>query len=148
MPQFARPSGDSYNGDGYVDEADANTNIYESINEVTANDDDYIRSPNVPEDDVYTTKLSSVDDPGVSSGHKIKVRMKKDLTNPNSLNVNIELREGYVDEDNKGTLIATLVQVDVGTEFADYEYELEGAEADAITDYTDLYLRFVANPSA
>lgn len=146
MPQFARPMADTFNGDSYVDQVGGSTDIFEAIDEDEADDADFIRSPNSPVAFVYVTKLTTVEDPGSDASHVIRARMKKDLTNPNTLNVDVELREGYVDEGTQGTLIATLVQTNISNEFVNYEKALSEGEAALITDYTDLYLRFIANP--
>ena len=146
MAQFGRPSVDTYNGDSYVNQAGSGSNLFQSIDEAAADDTDYIKSPNNPTQKAYVTKLTSLIDPTLSTNHVIRVRAKKDLTNTNTLNLAVELREGYVNEGSKGTLIATLTQSNVTTAFVTYSYTLSGAEANAITDYTNLYLRIVANP--
>lgn len=57
--QFARPSSDVADG-GWTNQADSNTNLYASIDEVTASDTDYIKSGATPTDDAVTIGLSSV----------------------------------------------------------------------------------------
>ncbi|KKM94540.1 hypothetical protein LCGC14_1197360 [marine sediment metagenome] len=52
-----------------------------------------------------------------------------------------ELRQGYVSEGTPGTLIVSRSFPNISDVFAQDDYTLAGAEADAITDYTDLFLR-------
>ena len=146
MAQFARPSADTFNGDGYVDQAAGSSNIYTRIDEAVVDDADYIRSANNPTADVYVTKLTTVEDPSVSSGHVLRARCKKDLSNPDAMNITVQLRQGYVNEGTPGTLIATLNQTGISTSFTTYEVTLSGVEADLITNYADLYIRIVAQP--
>jgi hypothetical protein len=87
-----------------------------------------------------------VEDPSVSSGHIIRARCKKDLSNPDAMNITVQLRQGYVNEGTLGTLIATLNQTGISTAFTTYELTLSGVEAALITDYTDLFIRIIAQP--
>ena len=57
----------------------------------------------------------------------------------------MELRQGYVNEGTPGTLIKTTTTTDLPTTWTTYPVTLLEAEAANITDYTDLFLRFVAN---
>ena len=146
MAQFSRPSADTLNPGSYVNQAEGTSNLYQAIDEAVADDADYIRSPNSPVISVIVFKLSTVLDPGVSAGHVLRVRCKKDLTNPATIDVDAELRQSYVNEAGKGTLICTLSQSDISTSFTTYTHTLSEAEADAITDYSALYVRIVTNP--
>ena len=147
MPQFARPSADTNNPGGFTDQAGGTTNIYATIDEAApANDADYIRSPASPASAVYVTKLSNVVDPVSSTGHIMRMRTATDLANQESITFTQELRQGYVSEASLGTLIASQTRSAVtSTTFTDSVYTLTAAEADAITDYTALYYRFIVN---
>lgn len=140
MPQFARPSADITN-QGYVNQVGAASNLWQSINDASPNDATFIRSPNNPEAAVYVTKLTPTDDPGVSSDHIIRIRGLKDLTNPATVVVGIQLRQDYVNESSQGTLIADREISDLTSSATTYPFELTGPEADDITDYTELYIR-------
>lgn len=142
--QFGRPSADTSIGT-YVDEAAGTTNIYTHIDEVTASDADFIESVVAPSSAPYVTKLTTLIDPAASTGHILRVRAAKDAAGGSQIDLTAELREGYVNEGTPGTLIATLTQTNVTSSFTDYSHTLSGAEADAITDYDDLFVRIVAD---
>lgn len=146
MAQFGRPSADTYNGDGWVEDDGTAVDIFDQIDEAVLDDADYIKSPVAPTSDVYVTKLSNLEDPVSSTGHTVRVRHQKDAAGGATVNLTAELRQGYVSEASQGTLIATVMSAvalsDVATTTT---YTLSAAEADAITDYTSLYLRFLAN---
>jgi hypothetical protein len=145
LAQFGRPSTDTYNADGYTDQAAGSTNIYTTIDEASQNDSDYIQTVLGPTNDVYVTKLTTLEDPVSSSGHIVRVRHQKSTTGGATVNLTAQLRQGYTNEGSPGTLIATAmsaVAVDTVTTTA---YTLSAGEADAITDYTNLYLRFLYN---
>lgn len=147
MAQFGRPSADTNNPDSYTTQAGGSTNLFQTIDETSASDTDYIRTVTDPTNDVYVTKLSSITDPVSSSGHVLRVRAGTDqASGGNQIDLVAELRQGYVNEGSQGTLIATLTQNNVTAGgFTTYSATLSGAEADAITDYADLYVRIVMN---
>lgn len=153
MTQFALPSTDAYNGDvaPWADQNAGVVNIYQAIAELvtTPDDNSWIDSnllfpfppPGVP--NIYVTKLSSVEDPQLSTGHVVRIRAQQLAVfffNPDSLIT--ELRQGYVNEATQGTLIATWTDPLTVSAFVDFSHTLTGIEADAITDYGNLYLRF------
>lgn len=145
MPQFARPDADTTLGN-FQDQAGGTTSIFGSIDEATANDADFIRSPTSPISEVYVCRLSDVTDPASSTGHVMRMRTATDLNNQESLDFTQQLRQGYVSEGTPGTLIATNSRAGVTSNtFTDTAHALSGAEADAITDYTDLFFRFIVN---
>ena len=142
MPQFGRPSADINNPGLYVDEAAGSVSIFQSIDEVTPDDADFIQTPVGPTaGPVYVTKYGGVDDPQSSSGHIFRNRYAKDASGGAQIDAVFELRQGYVSEGTPGTLIVSRSFVDISEVFAQDDYVLSGAEADAITDYTDLFLR-------
>ena len=146
MAQFGRPSADTNNPDAYTDQGGGSTTIYTTIDESVASDADYIRSPLAPSSDVYVTALSTLEDPVSSTGHVIRTRLAKDAAGGAQIDATIQLRQGYVSEASLGTLIATVPSTSSLSEtFTDKNHTLSGAEADAITDYTDLALRIVFN---
>jgi len=145
MAQFGRPSTDTTN-QSFVDQADGSTNIYTAIDEAIASDADYIKSALAPTSDVYVTKLTSLEDPQVSTGHTVRYRYAKDAAGGAQIDLTVELRQGYVNEGTPGTLIATCgTHTDISDAWTAGSYALSGAEADNITNYADLFLRFVAN---
>lgn len=145
MAQFARPDADTTIGN-FQDQAGGTLNIFQAIDEVVANDADYIRSPVSPVNEVYVCRLSDVTDPASSSGHIMRMRTATDLDAQESLNFTQQLRQGYVSEASQGTLIASQSRTGVtSTAFLTSAYTLTGAEADAITNYADLFYRFLVN---
>jgi hypothetical protein len=144
MAQFGRPSVDTYIG-GYKDQADGVTNIWGSIDEVSYSDADYIKSALAPASAPYVCKLTTVEDPLSSTGHTVRYRYCKDAAGGAQINLTVQLRQGYVDEGTPGTLIATCgTHTDISESWTAGSYNLSGGEADAITNYASLFLRFVA----
>jgi hypothetical protein len=146
MPQFARPDADTTLGN-FQDQAAGTTNIFQAIDETSASDSDYIRSPQSPSSEVYVCRLSDVTDPVSSSNHVMRMRVSTDVASGGeTLDFTLQLRMTYVSEGSQGTLIASVAQNGVsGTSWVDVSYTLSGAEADAITDYTALFYRIIVN---
>jgi len=145
MAQFGRPSVDTYIG-GYKDQADGTTNIWNSIDEVSYSDADYIKSVLAPAAAPYACKLTTVEDPLSSSGHTVRYRYCKDAAGGAQIDLTVQLRQGYVNEGTPGTLIATCgTHTNISESWTAGSYNLSSGEADSITNYADLYLRFVAN---
>lgn len=143
MPQFGRPSADTNNPGSYTDQAGGSTNIYLTIDEVTQDNADYIRTPVTPSAAVYVTKLSNTTDPLLSTGHIMRMATNTDQDNQETVSFTQQLRQGYVSEASQGTLIASQSRNTVSsTTWTVSTYTLSAAEADAITDYTSLYYRF------
>lgn len=145
MSQFARPSADTTR-DNWFDEADGTTTIYTHIDETVSDDGDYIKTQLTPTSDVFVTKLTTVEDPLSSVNHIVRFRYRKDAAGGDTINLVTELRQGYVNEGSPGTLIASQTNNDIGgAAWIAGTFTLSGGEADAITNYADLYLRFVGN---
>jgi hypothetical protein len=146
MAQFARPDADTNNPGSFTDQGGGSSNIFNSIDEASPSDADYIRSPTSPASAVYVCRLSDITDPASSSGHTIRMRTATDLDSQESIDFTQQLRQGYVSEGTPGTLIASQSRAGVAsTSWTTSAYTLSGAEADAITDYTALFFRFVVN---
>mgnify|MGYP001617717544 FL=1 len=145
MPQFGRPDGTTTLGT-YTDQGGGVTNIHLTIDEVVADDADYIRSVASPINEAYVCSLSNVTDPVSSTGHIIRMRTAVDLAAQESLDFTHQLRMTYVSEASQGTLIASQTRLGVtSTTWTTSAYTLSAAEADAITDYNALYFRFLVN---
>lgn len=145
MAQFARPSVDTTR-DNWEEDDGTTVDIFDQIDEAAADDADYIRTVLTPTSDVYVCKLSSVSDPLSSINHTVRFRYGKDASGGDQIDLTVQLRQGYVNEGTPGTLIATVATLtDIASGWNAGTYTLSGAEADAITNYGDLYLRFVAN---
>lgn len=147
MPQYARPSADAYVGN-YTTQAGGTTNLYTTIDDVTTDDTDYIQSPLSPTNEVYVCKLSAVTAPGTTSNHVMFMRTSADKDNQQTISITQELRQGYVNESNQGTLIASQTRSGINsTTWTNSTYTLSGAEAGSITDYSNLYYRFITTAS-
>ena len=74
------------------------------------------------------------------------MRTSCDVGAQETLDFTQQLRQGYVSEGTPGTLIASQSRTGVNTTtWTTSTYTLSGAEADAITDYTALFFRFLVN---
>jgi len=132
MTQYARPSSDisKTNWTGVGD----TTNLYANLDETSASDTDYCTTTTL--NAILEVKLGSVTDPGVGTGHTVRFRAQSTGSGAGEKQ-SVWLYEG-------ATLRATCIDnspVSRGT-WTDYSYDLTEAEANAITDYTDLRLRF------
>lgn len=121
----------------WTDEGDGTTNIYQSIDESPYSDSDYIKSSENPSTEIYRTKLSSGSDPSSSDNHVVKYRYKHN-GQAGDIDLVVRLKEG-------GTTRASWNHNNIGGTIVNAEQTLSGAEADSITDYTNLYLEFEAN---
>lgn len=144
MPQYGRPSADTTRVN-WEDQNGEIVDIYRGIDEVNANDADFVRTSLVPVSAVYVTKLSSLVDPMASNGHTVRYRYGKDQAGGAQINLTVELRQGYTNEGAPGTLIASTTHSNVAAFPVDGSFALAGTEADSITDYSALSLRFVAS---
>ena len=129
MAQFARPSSDISAG---VWSASSGSDLYAMIDEVTPSDSDYIYGTS-DGGTFCEIKLGSLGDPVSAIGHVIRVRAFLDWIA--DLDLTITLRQG------SSTTIATVVEP-IGDTWENIVYTLSAAEANSITDYTDLRLRF------
>lgn len=139
MTQYARPDSDVSDG-SWVNQAGSNTNLYQSIDEADGeNDSDYVISTDSSSSsDTMEVGLSDISDPQSSSSHIVRYRAKG--SDPSGFygipSLTVSLRQG-------STQIATATNSSLTTSFADYNFTLSSSEANAITDYSDLRLRFV-----
>jgi hypothetical protein len=131
--QFARPALDITTGFWTV------TPLWNKLAE-TAPDDatTQIQSGADPVNDTFEVKLSPVTDPATSSGHIVRYRVAQIGTR--TATVDASLYQG-------ATLIASDVQQTLTTAYQTFSFTLSAVQADAITDYTDLRVRVVANAS-
>jgi hypothetical protein len=144
MSQFGRPIADTLI-DNWQTQAGGVTNIYQQIDEVVADEADFARTQLFPTSDVLVVKLTVLEDPVSSINHFIRYHYGKDLAGGAQIDQTVELRQGYVNEGSPGTLIAQWIHTDVGVMPQSVVQTLSGPQADSITDYSDLYLRFVGN---
>jgi hypothetical protein len=137
MPQFARPSADTVRT-GWTDQAGGTTDIYTTIDEAVADDNDYIKTAAPPGSNEFETLLTPVTDPLSSTGHIMRWRRRKQPASGSAqINLTVRLLEG-------ATQIKSVSDVNIPGTFTDTSATLSTAEADAITDYSNLRLEFVA----
>jgi hypothetical protein len=129
--------------DGNWRDQSGGSSLATAIDETSASDSDYIHSPDTPQDEGTRLKLASGSDPASSTGHDIKWRIRKIGTD--TIDMTVKLYQGGGDSLGAGTLIASFDRTDVSTTFTEFTETLSGAEADSITDYSDLYLEFFAD---
>jgi hypothetical protein len=141
--QTARPTADSVDGN-WLNEASSGTNLYQSIDETTPSDTDYIQSEAGPANSAVRLKIGSLTDPVSSTGHVIRWRTGKDSTGGATINMTVKLYQGGGNTVGGGTLIASFSRNAVDA-LTTYEETLSGGQADTITDYTDLFIEFAAN---
>lgn len=137
MPQYARPSADTVRT-GWTDQSGGTTNIYTTIDEASASDADYIKTPTPPGTNEFETLLTSVTDPVSSSGHVMRWRRRKQPASGSAqINLTVRLMQGT-------TQITSQSDTNIPGTFTDTSYTLSAGEADSITDYSNLRLEFVA----
>ena len=142
-PQIANPVSDSV--DGAWTTQDNGTDLVSVIDEDVAADADYIRSELQPDNSACRIKLEGLSDPNSSTGHILRWRIAKDAGAGATVNMTLTLRQGGGDVLGAGTQIASFARSDVSETFTTYEETLSGAEADAISDYSDLYLELAGD---
>jgi hypothetical protein len=114
-------------------------NLYSNIDETTASATDYIQSDIYPASSVSEVKLSSATDPATGYNHVIQYQyLKPQAPSSSRIDLTVELRQGA------STVIASWTHQDIGVITTATQF-LTNAQADSITDYTDLRLRFTAN---
>ena len=148
MSQFARPNADSYRS-GWEEDDGSTTNLYDQIDEAVVDDDDYIRSPLAPSSaHTMVFKLSSLNDPVSSSGHVLRYRYAKDASAGATVNLAVQIRQSWQSTSELGTLISHATHSDISHAVTDGTLSLSASEADAITDYTDLYVMLIPSQDA
>lgn len=143
--QYARPDQD-ITKDNWDDAAggDNDNALYDEINESTQNDANYSTSGPLSLLDTTETwevGLSNVIDPQSSSNHIVRYTYGKDTSGGNVIDLNVKLMQGT-------TQIASWTHTGIGTGFTLATQTLSAAEADSITNYSDLRLRFTATYSS
>lgn len=135
--QYLRPVADLTVG-SWLNEL-GGTPLYTSIDEVSANDADYITSENNPSTSIARTTLEAGNDPLTSTGHIVLYRYRK--TGSGFVELTVSLRQNT-------TVIANGTTHSPTTSWADGSFTLTAGQANSITDYSDLNLQFVANKVA
>jgi len=135
MAQFARPDGDITTS-GWVKEVSGSASfgdLYTAVDEVTPDTSDLIGS-DTTSGSFWEGSLGDVTDPGVSTGHVVRYSNSKSSSAGKTIDNLIELRQG-------ATVIASWNHLNISNVITQHNQTLTAAQADAITDYTDLRLR-------
>lgn len=144
MAQFARPIADLVN-ESWTEDDGTTTDLYDQIDETSFDDADFVQSALAPTADVFAVDLGTVEDPVSSAGHVIRYRYAKSAAGGAQIDLTVQLRQGYVNEGTQGTLIEEWIHTDISETLTTAQQTLGATEADSITDYANLQLRFVAN---
>lgn len=135
MAQFGRPSSDVSAG------AWTPTPLWSNLDEAVAADADFIACDNSTNDFCEVQLTGIANDPLSATGHVIRYRYRKSASSGNSRSVQVALYQG-------GTLIASgSVHTPTTTTWTAGTFTLTSTQANAITDYSDLRLRFIATGS-
>ena len=105
------------------------------LDEVAADDADYIYSPANPTTQQFEVRLTSVNDPLSSSDHTVTVRLQA-IGQDTNFDLNLVQNTTVLDSWTENVTVAASVVQRSRT--------LSGAVADSITDYTNLRIRGVA----
>lgn len=138
MPQFARPSYDVTTGT-WIFPGSGGAPLYQAIDEITRDDNDFIQSANTPINDLCEIGFSAVTDPQSDEDHWVRYTYRKEATAGRTIDIYVYLVQGT-------TVIASWTHLDVpGPTWTQANQPLTQVQAASITDYSDLRLRFVAN---
>jgi hypothetical protein len=147
MTQIARPVSDT-TVTGWTTVGGASVNLVGEIKEETRNDSERIVSVLDPSAAVYVCRLSSFTLPTTKTGWVLDYAYRKDAADDDDIDLDVELRQDYVSEGSPGTLIASAAHAAIPATFTVGALALSEAEATAVTDPTQLFVRFVANTGA
>jgi hypothetical protein len=132
MAQFGRPSSD-------ITTDWTTTPLWSKLDEVSPDDGDFITGTGTAK--TFEVALSSVTDPQSSTGHVVRIRAKATGSGAAERLNTWGLYQGV-------TAIATQNASITRDSFNEYSITLSGAQADAITDYTDLRIRGLTSQGA
>lgn len=139
MATFARPDGVITQGSW--------TGDHTAIDESSFSDADFVFSQNNPNDS-FEVSLSDIADPSSSSGHVLRVRLCRGDADGSTPSADGTATDYALDLVQGTTVIASIGTTQAPTSWTTVELNLSGAEADAITDYTDLRARVTATGGA
>jgi hypothetical protein len=130
-----RPISDIYVGN-WTTEAGGTINLFESIDELVVNDLDYIQSELNSTSSSVVFKLDSTTDPNVHTGHFFRYRYKRDNASSQQ-NLTAMLKQG-------NSTIGSWVHNNISDSWTTAEQELTEVQAESISDYTNLSIKFIA----
>ncbi len=133
MATFARPVQDISRGN-WVTHTGATTNLFATIDEEVADDNDYVICP-IGANTAYEVRLSSVAPAVIARDHTLFLRGRKDQANGNQKGVDVSLVQGT-------TILGTQSFPNLPATVTQQSITLPRAMVSLITDYADLRLRF------
>jgi hypothetical protein len=133
--KYAYPSSDISDG-LWTNELDSAVDLFQSINESTASDTDYIKSSTNPSNDIAEVELG----PMAAPVQPAKVSYRYWKANTGTMNLTVKLMEGSLE-------IAAWTHLDISTTPVTIEQTLFDDQFAAITDFNALSLQFIANPT-
>jgi hypothetical protein len=138
--QFARPASDQSVG-SWTPTPSSPTTLYDKIDESSANDSDYIESPDSPSAATTVVKLSGLGDPLSSANHTLRYRYQKNAST-GSMDLTVQLRQGTTE------VIAEWIHTNISNAWTTTSQTLTTDQADYITDYSNLHVAFIATQTA
>lgn len=133
MASFARPSADIARG-GWTTQGGATTNLWESLDEETADDADYVISA-IGANSTYEVRLSSVAPAVIARDHTLFLRGAKHASGGNEKGVTVSLVQGT-------TVLGSLDFPSLPATVTQQNVAIPRSIAAGITDYADLRIRF------
>lgn len=134
---LATPDGVAANPGLWTDQGGGSTNLHLVVDEPVPDDTDYVRSPTSPTGNAIEFSLTNIGDPARDTGHFVDLRLKKDSSGGEVLDVTVELRQAAV-------VKMTALIANIPSEWTDYSIGLTNEQAQSISDYTDIRIRVAA----
>jgi hypothetical protein len=135
---YSRPSADIDDG-GWTNETGSATDLYASLDEGVANDNDFIRSSANPSLDTCT--IAASDPTGIAAQPLIVSYRFARTGSGGTAELRVRLMQG-------ATEIAAWTESAIGGDFVTRDRELSPAEFASITDFNDLRFEFRADYAA
>lgn len=131
MAQFGYPTSDITRG-SWTDQGGGATH-WGNLDEASYSDTDYIQANNLTAN-ACEVRVNSLTDPASSSNHVVHLRVQK--AGSGTITLTVDLVEN--------TTVRATRSITLTTSWADQSFTLTAGEADSITDYTNLRIRFTS----
>lgn len=134
--EYLYPDADAAIG-GWTDQAGGTTNLYQTVDEATANDTDYVQSSFNPTNDIIRFRMS---DPTTTVGIPFDVSYRYGITGVGpSCTITARLKQG-------NTVIKSWPHTDAALALKTVSQSLSAGELASITNFNDLFVEFEAGP--
>ena len=107
------------------------------VDEASRNDSDYIKSSNLPTNDATELAFGALSDPLTSAPHRVEYAYGKS-SNEGTINLTVRLKQGV-------STVASTTHNGVSQSVIEGSFTLSEAEANSITNYSDLRVEFEAD---